>query len=229
MRNPVQYYLTDVEGTTTAVSFVYDVLFPFFRQHFPDFARENEHDPVFRAQLETTAQVALAHTGELVPTEQAVEILLDWAAKDLKEPTLKSIQGAVWRRGYESGALKGHVYPDIPPALMRCRQAGIPVGIYSSGSVEAQKMLFGSTEYGNLLPFIDHHFDTAVGPKKQPEAYHKIAEQLRVPAVQICFISDVPAELDAARLSGMQTLQMVRPGTLTQGQHPSATDFNHIP
>jgi enolase-phosphatase E1 len=229
MRNPIQYYLTDIEGTTTSVSFVYDVLFPFFRQHFPDFARENAHDPVFRGQLEETAQVTLARTGERVSPEQAVGILLDWTIKDLKEPVLKSIQGAVWQRGYKSGALKGHVYPDVPPALMRCQQAGIPVGIYSSGSVEAQKMLFGSTEFGNLLPFINHHFDTAVGPKKQPKAYRNIAEQLHVPAALICFISDVPSELDAAQMSGMQTLHMVRPGTQAQGHHTTATDFNRIP
>lgn len=229
MRNPIQYYLTDIEGTTTSVSFVYDVLFPFFQEHFPNFVRENATDPVLRLQLEETSRIVLSRTGERVSPEGAVSVLLDWATKDLKEPVLKSVQGAVWRSGYDSGALKGHVYPDVPPALLRCRQAGIPVGIYSSGSVEAQKMLFGSTEYGNLLPFISHHFDTAVGPKKQPDAYRNIAEQLRLPAAVICFVSDVPAELDAARLSGMQTLHMVRPGNLAKGQHTTASDFNLIP
>lgn len=229
MEHPIQYYLVDIEGTTTSVSFVYDVLFPFFFKHFPSFAMANAQEPGFREQLDAVAQVALARTGEVISAEQAIELLMDWASKDLKEPILKSVQGAVWRSGYQSGELIGHVYPDVPPALMRCREAGIPVGVYSSGSVEAQLLLFGATEFGNLLPFIDRNFDTAVGPKRQPDAYRNIAGQLAVPAPRICFISDVPEELDAARLSGMQTLHMVRLGAHAQSDHPTASDFNLIP
>ncbi len=225
---PVTYILLDIEGTTTSVSFVYDTLFPYFTKYFPAYAAAHRNEPAFCDRLAQVQDIVLREDGRTISTDAAEQVLLDWTVADRKETNLKAMQGEVWRNGYAAGALKGHVYPDVRPALERWTARGLRVGIYSSGSVDAQKLLFGHSEAGDLLPFLSDHFDTHIGPKRAPEAYRAIAEALGLPPSDILFCSDVEAELDAARSAGLQTLQIVRPGTQASGHHPTAPDFSSL-
>jgi enolase-phosphatase E1 len=224
----VSYVLADIEGTTTSVSFVYEVLFPYFSAHFRAYARAHETDPGFQAQIADVQHTVAAETGHAIDAEQAVETLLEWCTTDRKHTALKNLQGDVWRAGYLNGELKGHVYPDVPPALERWKNQGKRMGIYSSGSVDAQKLLFGHSEAGNLLPYFEHHFDTRVGHKREVESYRRIAETLDLSPENILFLSDVEAELDAATDAGFQTIHIVRPGTQSGEKHRTATDFNAL-
>lgn len=225
---PVSYVLVDIEGTTTSVSFVYEVLFPYFSAHFRAYARAHWNDAGFQAQIADVQHTVAAETGQVIDAEQAVETLLKWCATDRKHTALKNLQGEVWRQGYLNGELKGHVYPDVPPALERWKNQEKRMGIYSSGSVDAQKLLFGYSEAGNLLPYFEHHFDTRVGHKREAESYRRIAETLDRPPENILFLSDVEAELDAALAAGLQTIHIVRPGTPLGEKHRTATDFNAL-
>ncbi len=197
----ISFILTDIEGTTTPIAFVHDVLFPFSKKHL------DRHAP----DAETAAR------------------LRRWIEEDRKEPELKELQGRIWREGYESGELVSDVYPDVKPALTRWQQRGLGLGIYSSGSVEAQKLLFRYTSEGDLTPFFGAYFDTKVGAKRETDAYRKIAAELRRPASEILFLSDVEAELDAAQAAGMRTLQIVRPGTVAGRLHATARSFEEVP
>ncbi len=201
--------LLDVEGTTSSISYVYDVLFPFAREHVREFTRQRQDDDDVRAAwalIEEEAGRPLADVDALV-TE--VHRLMD---ADAKTTGLKQLQGLVWRQGYESGELTSHVFPDVRPALERWRERGVPVRIYSSGSVEAQRLFFGHTEQGDLLAYLDGHHDTRTGPKGEPSSYRAIAGDWGLEPADVLFVSDVLAELDAARTAGMKTALCVRPG-----------------
>jgi enolase-phosphatase E1 len=218
----VECILLDIEGTTSSISFVKETLFPYARTHLPDFVRRHAAEPEVRAALDA---VPADDDGSKVAT------LLRWIDEDRKETPLKSLQGLVWRRGYEDGSLLGHVYSDTPPALQRWKDAGLVVAIYSSGSVGAQRLLFGHSRAGDLLPLIDHHFDTRVGAKTEPTSYGAIAAQLGVTPQGIQFASDVERELDAARAAGLSTVQVVRDedGTLPSTRHPTVADLSRLP
>ena len=151
--------------------------------------------------------------------------------RDRKSTALKSLQGKIWEKGYQSGELRGEVYPDVPGALERWHNRGIEIAIFSSGSVQAQRSLFRSTRAGDLTRFIKANFDTTTGPKPEPQSYSEIAAALRRPAAEVLFVSDVSAELDAARAAGMQTALCIRkPGaTATGGTHPVIYDFDRFP
>ena len=193
----VRGIVLDIEGTTTPVTFVYDVLIPYARAHLREYLRD-------RAGLDDAALAGLV---------SRMESLMD---RDSKDPDLKRLQGEIWERGYRDGTLRGVVFPDVPPALARWRDAAIDIAIYSSGSVLAQKLLFESTASGDLTRFIAHFFDTGVGPKRSAESYETIAKAVGRASGELLFISDVSAELDAARAAGMQALLCVRPGNATQ-------------
>jgi len=193
----VRGLVLDIEGTTTRVSFVYDVLFPYAREHLRGFLRDE----------------ARLQEPELGVRAAFLESLMD---ADSKDPELKRIQGKIWQRGYEAGSLRGEVFPDVPPALQRWRAAGIGVAIYSSGSVLAQRLLFGTTPSGDLTKFIGHFFDTLVGAKRSPASYKHIAAAMGIPCRELLFLSDVRAELDAARGAGMQAALCIRPGNAEQ-------------
>ena len=222
--------LLDIEGTTSSVSFVYDVMFPYVRKHltFEVFANwmEPEYIEAFHAIARDAGHESLdawlkkegltrekpVRAAEVVCKE--VTRLMD---SDAKATGLKQLQGLIWQSGFESGELKAHVYDDVPPALAAWNAAGKDVRIYSSGSVQAQKLFFGHTIAGNLLSQFRGHYDTTTGPKKEAESYRKIAGDFGLPPAEILFLSDVVAELDAARTARMQTALVVRPGN-AEGQ-----------
>jgi enolase-phosphatase E1 len=238
-RHQIQAIVLDIEGTTTPIGFVYDVLFPFARTHLCEYLdhadAEHLHEPIRRLRAEWSADVAQgtgpphwspAHEALPGPRPQVpgprpeaqeaqayVEWLMD---RDRKSPGLKLLQGQIWEQGYAAGLLHGEVFPDVPPALQRWRDTGIAVAIYSSGSTLAQRLLFGSTRQGDLTALISRFFDTEVGAKVAAESYTRIGRELACPVDQLLFVSDVWEELNAAREAGCQAVLCVRPGNRPQ-------------
>jgi enolase-phosphatase E1 len=204
--------LLDIEGTTTPIAFVHDVLFPYARARLAAwFAAREPSDPDVREIVDGVRQELAAEQPPAdVTAENVVPHLLRFMDADRKSRSLKTLQGKIWRLGYERGELKGEVYADVPGAFARWAQARIEIGIYSSGSVLAQQLLFGHSSAGNLAPYIRWYFDTAVGAKQQMSSYAQIAASLGRPAADVLFVSDIVAELDAARAAGMQTRWCVR-------------------
>lgn len=230
MRNrpAVTDVLLDVEGTTSSISFVHDVLFPYARDRLRAFVAENGERPEVVAELER-ARNSLRAAGYPVDTREAViEGLLRYIDEDVKDTALKALQGMIWRSGFESGAFRAHVYPDVPSALQRWTRSGVLVSIYSSGSTGAQKLFFGHTTVGSLLPYLHEHFDTQIGPKSRPDSYVSIADRLGRPSSGMLFLSDVGAELDAAATAGYRTAQVLRPGIEPVREHPSLGDFDAV-
>jgi enolase-phosphatase E1 len=222
--------LLDIEGTTSSVSFVYDVMFPFVRRELDSYLREHWNESALKAACETIAREAgkpsLAASSADVKTE--VVCLMDG---DVKSTGLKALQGLIWESGFDSGELKAHVYDDVPPALAAWNKAGLDVRIYSSGSVQAQKLFFGHTIAGDLLPMFRGHYDTTTGPKKEAASYSAIAAAFALPPPAILFLSDVPAELDAAKQAGLQTGLVVRPGNAAvkpDHGHPELRSFAEV-
>jgi len=221
---PIKAILTDIEGTTSAVSFVFDVLFPFAAKHLPDFVRSHAAEPAVAAQLDA----ARAESGEAdADLERVVAILLEWIAADRKATPLKALQGMVWEQGYRAGQLKGHVYPDAVDALRRWHAEGYALYVYSSGSIQAQKLIFGCSEAGDLTPLFSGYFDTTSGAKREAASYARIAAAIGRPAGEILFLSDVVQELDAARAAGMATYGLARDGGELAG-HPTVASFAAI-
>ena len=209
--------LLDIEGTTTPIAFVHEVLFSYARTHVKDFLATNSNS------AEVSADVALLreeHAADVSNGHQPPDSIADYVEwlieRDRKSTGLKSLQGKIWRQGYIDGSLKSQIYADVAPALERWRAHGLSINIFSSGSVLAQQLLFAHTEAGDLTQFIDNYFDTNVGKKGEPESYRRIAEALRLRADEVLFISDVVAELNAATEAGMQTLLSIRPGNPPQ-------------
>jgi enolase-phosphatase E1 len=219
---PVRAILLDIEGTTTPADFVYRTLFPFAHRKFEDFLGHRWEEPAIRTDLEWLRKQYRAdeEQGMRVPPWRANsrrEEIVSAAAyarwlmdRDSKVHALKLLQGKMWEEGYRSGELRGEVYPDVPSAFARWSRQGKVIAMYSSGSILAQKLLFGSTAQGDLTPYLRAYFDTTTGTKSDSESYKKIAAALALPAPQVLFISDVARELAAARQAAMQTLLCVR-------------------
>ncbi|NWD67740.1 acireductone synthase [Pseudomonas gingeri] len=221
---PIKAILTDIEGTTSAVSFVFDVLFPYAARHLPDFIRQHAERPDVAVQL---GAVRLDSGEPAADVERVIEILLGWIAEDRKATPLKALQGMVWQQGYAAGQLKGHVYPDAVQALQDWHGQGYALYVYSSGSIQAQKLIFGCSEAGDLSPLFSGYFDTTSGPKREVQSYRHISEAIGCPANQILFLSDIVEELDAARQAGMLTYGLVRDGGELPG-HPNVSNFAGI-
>jgi len=224
----MRYILTDIEGTTTSVAFVYEVLFPYFKKHVAEFLRDRADDPEVERQGQSARQTVEQENGLLLTAEGLAQQLIYWTDADRKHPALKVLQGMVWKKAYEKGEIRGQVYADVPPALARWQQAGFGLGVYSSGSVEAQHLLFGFSEFGDLKPYFSHYFDTQIGMKRELSAYRNIAAALQLLPADILFLSDIEAELDAAAAAGMGTIQLLRPGTVPAIRHCQAADFSAI-
>jgi len=209
----IRAILLDIEGTTTPIAFVHEVLFSYAREHAEEFLASNvDADDIALLREEHAADVS---NGEHPPAEMAAYV--EWLiARDRKSTGLKSLQGKIWRQGYTDGSLKSQVYADVAPAFTRWRAQGLSINIFSSGSVLAQQLLFAHTNAGDLTKFIDQYFDTNVGKKGEAVSYRKIAEALSVRTEEVLFISDVISELDAANEAGMQTLLSIRPGNPPQ-------------
>jgi enolase-phosphatase E1 len=227
--------LLDIEGTTTPVEFVYKVLFPFAQHHAKEFIQQHRESADVRADLAALRVEYLAdvESGNGPPSweDDAADLWVDsvtayvhWQMKqDRKSTALKSLQGKIWEAGYLSGRLLGHVYEDVPPAFARWRKQQKSIYIYSSGSVLAQKLLFANTTQGDLSGYINDYFDTTTGGKKARASYQTIAEKIALSANNILFLSDVTAELDAARKAGMQTKLCIRPGNAEMDSTTHAT------
>lgn len=233
--------LLDVEGTTTPISFVYETLFPYARRNLGTFLRENWDDPEVRQDVELVVQeakeLARDHADEpdFVPIPDrppsddvlrtSVVRHLEWQMdRDLKTTGLKSIQGRVWKSGYTEGNLKAPVYEDVPEAFEVWDKRDVPLHIYSSGSVEAQRLLFSNTERGDLTGAIDGYYDTRTGPKKEADSYGTIAESIGVSAGDIVFVTDDLDEARAADEAGCQAIISRRPGNPEIGDH----DFEEV-
>lgn len=217
--------LTDIEGTTSSVSFVKDILFPYARRHIAEFVRSASDNPDVRKLLDE----ACAEVAAPMDDERLIEQLIAWIDEDKKVTALKSLQGLIWERGYKRGDFKGHIYADAAQTLKQWKAQGIRLYVFSSGSVQAQKLLFGNTDYGDLTKLFDAYFDTHIGSKLDPESYRRISIETALPAQEILFLSDVKAELDAARIAGMNTTWLVRDGAFdAPGEHPQVVSFDAI-
>lgn len=221
---PIKAILTDIEGTTSAVSFVFEVLFPYAVQQLPDFVRKH----ATRTDVAEQLQVVREASGEpAADVERVIEILLGWIAEDRKATPLKALQGMVWEQGYQAGQLKGHVYPDAVAALQHWHQAGYRLYVYSSGSIQAQKLIFGRSTAGDLAPLFSGFFDTTSGPKREVQSYQRITQAIGCAPGQILFLSDVVQELDAAKSAGLATCGLVREGGVLAG-HANVASFAEI-
>lgn len=221
----IRAIVTDIEGTTSSIDFVHQTLFPYAKLHLRAFLRAHAESADIQQIIAEVA--AIEHAA--LSTEQAADVLERWIAEDRKLTPLKTLQGMIWAQGYAAGELKGHVYPDTPPALQRWRAKGLRLYVYSSGSVAAQKLIFGHTDYGDLTPLFSGYFDTHVGPKREVDAYRAILKRIGLKGEEVLFLSDVGEELDAARAAGLHTLQLLRDDKAIRfAQHNQATDFSSI-
>lgn len=224
----MQYILMDIEGTTTPIDFVQKTLFPYASIHLPEYIRQNSTDPRVEACIADVITTSMQETRLTIDSDEAVHMLMKWIQDDRKHPALKELQGMIWEEGYRSKAFVSEIYPDVVPAWKKWQTEGRRLGIYSSGSIKAQKLLFSHTPEGDLTPFLSHYFDTGIGAKQEVASYENIVAALEIEAAQVHFLSDVPAELDAAKAAGMQTTQLVRPGTEASDAHPTAKSFADI-
>lgn len=220
----VRAILLDIEGTTTPVAFVYEILFPYARQHLAEFLRQRQQaarwtNLVADFRAEYVADVVRGEApptwrndstdAQFEPLMRYIHWLMD---QDRKSTALKSLQGEIWEAGYLSGRLRGEVYPDVAPAFARWTKQQRRVYIYSSGSVLAQKLLFAHTTAGDLTGYLSGYFDTTTGAKRDAASYRSISQTIDLPPGEILFLSDVTAELAAAKTAGLQTTLCVRPG-----------------
>jgi len=215
--------LLDIEGTTSPIAFVYDVLFPYASARLEAYFDAEGDSPACRAVCEQIGRDAgqpsvsawTEATGK-APRELAVAELRRLMDADAKTTGLKAWQGLVWEQGYRKGELVSELFDDVPAALRAWKAQGRDVRIYSSGSIAAQKLFFGHTRHGDLLPLLNGHYDTTIGPKREAASYERIAKQMELLPGEVLFASDVSAELDAARQAGMHTVLLVRPGNPPQ-------------
>jgi enolase-phosphatase E1 len=235
--------LLDIEGTTTPIAFVYQTLFPYARHKLPQYlqarGRLPETETIFdRLRLEHAADVRTAvDVPRWVDTtvdarDDSIVRYVAWLMeRDRKSTSLKELQGRIWEEGYQSGELVGAIFEDVAPALNRWGRQGLDVGIFSSGSVLAQKLLFRHSSAGDLTPLLRWHFDTTVGAKIDTASYRRIASAIELPPSTILFVSDVVQELDAARTAGMRTVLSLRPGNAAQPVghgHPTIRTFDEL-
>ena len=200
-------------------------MFPYARAHLRKFLAARSSDAAVRREL---AEVSRLEGRELT-LDEAATVLEQWIAEDKKATPLKTLQGMIWRQGYESRELKGHVYNDTPDFLRRCHDRGQRLYVYSSGSVEAQKLIFGHTAFGDLTPYFSGFFDTRVGAKREAQSYKTILREISLEGQDVLFLSDIGEELDAARAAGMKTCQLLRSDNMRPANaHQQARNFTEV-
>lgn len=220
----IRAIVTDIEGTTSSLSFVKDVLFPYARDHLPAYVRA--HESGITGILD---QVREIENNASLSGEEIIQVFLRWIEEDRKITPLKTLQGMIWESGFKSGAFKGHIYDDAADALQNWFAQGLKLYIYSSGSIAAQKLLYGYSGRGDLTPLLSGYFDTTTGPKLEADSYKKIAAAIGLPAGQILFLSDHAGEIDAAKIAGYQTVLLDRDHAMTPGaSYDIAMDFTQI-
>lgn len=221
--------VTDIEGTTSSIRFVKDVLFVYAERFLPEFVRKHKEERDVARQLRSMSE----NTGiPLKNTEALIDQLRLWMHEDKKVTELKALQGMVWERGYQRGEYQAHIYADVPPKLQEWLDAGINLYVYSSGSEKAQRLFFRYSSCGDLRLMFAGYFDTSIGAKQDVQSYLNLAEQIALPPKDILFLSDIEAELDAAAEAGINTLWVVRPqeGTVApkKPRHPIVSSFADI-
>lgn len=221
----IRAIVTDIEGTTSSLSFVKDVLFPYAAEKLPAYVRQHADESAVREQLEAVRDII----GGEPDDEVVVGRLLRWIAEDQKITPLKALQGIVWEEGYRRGDFTGHVYEDAARQLQNWHEAGLRLFVYSSGSVAAQKLLFAHSDFGDLTPLFEGYFDTRIGHKRETESYIRIREQIGLAGDAILFLSDIGEELDAASQAGLKTVCLARDGGPSGDiGHPVVSDFDAI-
>jgi enolase-phosphatase E1 len=223
----IRAIVTDIEGTTSSIRFVKDVLFPHARKRLPAFVETHGDRPEVQHWLHEAAKEA----GYVEAARQEiVELLLRWIDADRKSTALKALQGMIWKEGYEAGDYRAHVYPEVAARLRAWRAQGLRLYVYSSGSVPAQQLFFQYSEAGDLTPLFAGYFDTETGPKRERVSYERIADAIGEQPEHLLFLSDIVEELDAAREAGFHTTWLVRPPhPLPAGsRHPAAADFDTV-
>ncbi len=223
----IRAIVTDIEGTTSSIDFVKDVLFPYARRHLPAFIVTHADKPEVQHWLHDAAKEA----GLVSATQQEmIDLLQRWIDEDRKATSLKALQGMIWEEGYRNGEYRAHVYPEVARKLQEWKAQGMDLYVYSSGSVAAQKLFFGYSEAGDLSRLFSGHFDTETGAKRDADSYRRIADSIGRPVAEILFLSDITAELDAAQSAGMRTIQIARPPATCQADasHRCAADFDSI-
>lgn len=221
----IRAILSDIEGTTTSLDFVKDTLFPYAAERLGPFLAQHGTRP----EVQAIFTLIEREVGHALSLSECTEILRQWMAEDRKVTPLKSLQGLIWEEGYASGDLKGHIYPDAAFALRQWKTQGLALFIFSSGSVKAQQLLFSHSDAGDLTPLFSGYFDTTTGAKSDPLAYETIARGIGLPTWQILFLSDIPAELAAARTAGFKVIGLDRAGRQPAADPgPWVADFRAI-
>ncbi len=224
----IKSILLDIEGTTTSISFVHDVLFPLSIKEMNAFLKKNWNNPIISEEKFLLKKELLINQST---PESLSKILTSWIKHDKKHTQLKLIQGKIWKEAYQNGEVKSHIYEDVPIALKKWQEEKISIYIYSSGSVQAQKLLFQYSMYGDLTSYLSGYFDTKIGSKKDKESYFKISEKIQVPPENILFISDSAEELDAASKANTQVVLSVRDQTQsspTKIKYPKIESFDSL-
>lgn len=221
---PVKAIVTDIEGTTSDIAFVHNVLFPYAANKLATFVHDQGDEPEVATILADTRE----HIGQPEATRlELIEMFLRWIETDQKVTPLKALQGLIWAKGYARGDFTGHVYPDAAEQLKAWHAADLALYVYSSGSEKAQQLLFGHSDAGDLTPLFRGYFDTRVGAKQDQASYAAIAESIAMSPADILFLSDVETELDAAELTGMQTCLLARDEP-RKSRHPVAQNFHDV-
>ena len=223
----IRAILTDIEGTTSSISFVKDVLFPYARKHLPAFIETHSDKPYVQHWLGEAAKEA----GFVSASQQEIiELLQRWIDEDRKATPLKALQGMIWEEGYRSGEYRAHVYPEVAEKLREWKARNVNLYVYSSGSVPAQKLFFAHTEAGDLTSLFTGYFDTEIGAKRDVASYRSILGVIGRPGKNVLFLSDIAAELDAAHAAGMRTILLARPPSVCPAgsAHACVADFSAI-
>ncbi len=218
--------LTDIEGTTSSLDFVREVLFPYAESHLPQFIQTHSDDAEVQKQLQATRDmIQQPNLGQ----DETIQVLLTWIREDKKATPLKTLQGLIWEVGYQEGAYKAHVYPDVVTNLQKWYANSKKLYVYSSGSIKAQQLFFAHTEYGDFTKFFSGYFDTTIGHKQEKQSYRKIAKSIDDSPSNILFLSDIVEELDAAQDVGMQTYCLNRQyRRMSSYPHPQVYSFDEI-
>ncbi|MFJ5341345.1 acireductone synthase [Pectobacterium sp. CHL-2024] len=217
--------VTDIEGTTSDIRFVHSVLFPYARERLADTVRQHGSDPEIAQALDALRQELGQPDAD---SETLIAALNQFMDEDRKSTALKQLQGIIWRAGYRNGDFQGHLYPEVATQLAAWQQQGLRLYVYSSGSVEAQQLLFGYSNAGDLRPLFSDYFDTRVGAKRETGSYRTIAQAIGLPAEQLLFLSDIRQELDAAQEAGWHTCQLIRDDADNVSRHRQVTRFDQI-
>lgn len=227
----IRTIVTDIEGTTSSISFVKEVLFPYAAEHLREYILEHRTERPVREQLNAVAELAGIPSHD---TKALIKQLLAWIDSDTKATPLKSLQGMIWQHGYRKGSYQAHIYADAVQSLTQWHDQKLGLYVYSSGSVQAQKLFFEHSVYGDMRPLFSGYFDTTTGAKQDENSYRSIAATVGCPASEILFLSDIEAELDAAKAAGMQTYWILRPADSSlnpdevQSPHSIAANFDDI-